>query len=506
MSLPRVPLPVKLLLSYLCILLIGAGPTFYYVRGPLQNDLLTDAAAQLIGRARGTARLLGGAGDAERLRALGALTASQLERITYLSASGDVLFDSSLQPPERPAAVDNHGARPEFRRALGERAVPVPEFAAALVGEDEVGVARRVSSTSGVDTLYVAMRVVGQTGSLLGVLRLATPVERVHSVSTVQQRVLRNAQAVAISLAIGFSLLAAVLFVRPLQRVRAMVGSLTAGDMSAHVGELGEDEVGDVGRALDQMAQALRQRLLSAGLGEALLSQLVEALPTACVVFEESGEVVAMNGAARRTLRIEGQGAGQRMKELADSPVVQAAVQAAEDEGEPEPVQIALDEASAVSGFVHVLKRPGAAPLRVFLCPRPLPEEPMLLPPPDSVQPRPLGEVVQLAESYAVVALHGAALAIELWPPRFEILVADAEQRLVRGLGEVLAACGPIVLGQSPQAPLRLLVTEEPTRVRLHVPLLLSAEAHARVRPLIEPLGGAIETDGTETDLWLPRA
>lgn len=506
MALPRVPLPVKLLLSYLCIVVIGAGPTFYYVRGPLQNDLLADATTHLLGRARRTARLLGGLSDAERPRGLAALSASQLERLTYLSPHGDVLYDSALNPSERPATVENHGERPEIQRALGVRSVALPAFALPIVGEDEVGVARRVSATSGIDTLYVALRVINQQGSSIGVLRLAMPVDRTSGVSVLQQRVLRNAQAVAVSLAIGFSLLAAVLFVRPLQRVRAMVSALTAGDVSARVGKLGNDEVGDVGRALDQMAQALRRRLLSAGLGEALLSQLVEALPTACVVFEERGEVVAINGAARRMLRIEGQGAGQRMKELADNPHVLAAMQAAEDEGEPEPVELTLGDAMMVRGCVHVLKRPGTAPLRVFLCLQPPPEEPTLLPPAAAVQPRSLGEVLQLAESHSVVTLNSTALAIELLPPRFELMVADAELRLVRGLAEVLVVCAPAPGGTTPATPLRILVTEEPTRVRLHIPILTSEQTRARVRPLIEPLGGAIESDGTETDLWLPRA
>ena len=53
---PRIPLPVKLLLSYLCVLLIGAGPTFLYIRAVVLEDLMTDAALHIIAT-RGIAAL-----------------------------------------------------------------------------------------------------------------------------------------------------------------------------------------------------------------------------------------------------------------------------------------------------------------------------------------------------------------------------------------------------------------------------------------------------------------
>ena len=122
---------------------------------------------------------------------------------------------------------------------------------------------------------------------------------------------------------------------------------------------------GDVARVLNQMATELRRRLLSAGMGEALLSQLVEALPCACVIFEENGQLVACNGAGRRALHLSGPEAGARMNEFAEHPQVQGSLKVAENDGKPEPIRLDLTYEEPLQGLLHVLKRPGMAPLRV---------------------------------------------------------------------------------------------------------------------------------------------
>ena len=46
-AMPRIPLPVKLLISYLGVLFLGAGPTFFYIRVVLQGDLLRESALRM---------------------------------------------------------------------------------------------------------------------------------------------------------------------------------------------------------------------------------------------------------------------------------------------------------------------------------------------------------------------------------------------------------------------------------------------------------------------------
>lgn len=497
----RIPLPVKLMLSYLVVVAFGAGPTFVYVRAKLQDDLLADSASTLLARSRRMARSLAAAAADEQLSLLRLLGQTDTDRITFLSPHGDVLYDSEIG---NPLALENHLGRPEVSYALGNTAAPRPRFAATINDSGGAGITRRVSASSGIDTLYVAVLAAGLHGESLGVLRLATPVGRISAMTGSMMRFVRNALAVAVSLAIGFSMLAAVLFVRPLQRVSGLVNALAAGDIGAQVGDLGNDEVGDVGRALEQMALSLRQRLLAAGLGEAMIVQLVEALPTPCVVFEESGDVVAVNGAARRSLCIEGPEAGKRMKDLAEHKDVQRAIQCAEDEGEPEPITLPLGAQGVAQGVLHVLKRPGMAPLRVFIGAEAPASEPSLLPLPEEVAPRPLEAVFRQARQAAQAALTEAGLALEIPPHHERVQVADAREQLGLALGETLRAAAVATSGG--QEALRIEIADDGLRIRLRLDAAIAPKPAQRIRLLLTPLGGAIEVLSDETRLWLPRA
>mgnify|MGYP002147348528 FL=1 len=496
---PRVPLPVKLFLSYLCILLLGAGPTVFYISEVLPTDVLADAARQLGERTKRLGHQIGELSPAARLERLRAVGQISTDRISLMSPQGDVLFDSELAEG---AMIENHASRPEVRQALGDSSVHRERFASDPILEG-AGVSRRISTTRNVDTLYVAVRVANAQNETLGVLRLAMPTYRLETMSLGTVRFIRNATAVAVSAAIGFSLLAAIILVRPLQRVSSMVTALTAGDMGAKVLRLGNDEVGDLARALNQMATALRRKLLDAGLGEALIIQLVETLPCPCVVFAEAGDVVAINGPGRRALRIEGALAGQHMREFAEHALVQSAVAAAELEGEPEPLSVCLSDHFTVRGFLHVLKRPGTAPLRVFFGVEQPEQESTLLPAVNQIAARPLADVLELALRRCRRELEQSKLHLELPVPRPQLVVADADERIVSAVRKTLLACVQLH-GGTPMV-LRVGLLEEPTRIGLHFELELPEDTVTAVRPLIEPLGGSVDLSPLETWLWLPR-
>ena len=201
---PRIPLPVKLFLSYLCILLLGAGPTVYYISKVLPGDIMSEAARQLSERAKRLAHKLGEVSAAERLESVRAVGQLSPDRLSYLSPQGDVLFDNEIPADTMP---DNHANRPEIRQALGDTAVSREKFARDP-HFDGMGVARRVSATRNVDTLYVAVRVATADNEPAAVLRLATPIDKIESMSVGIVRLIRNATAVAVTAAIGFSLIA----------------------------------------------------------------------------------------------------------------------------------------------------------------------------------------------------------------------------------------------------------------------------------------------------------
>jgi HAMP domain-containing protein len=251
-------------------------------------------------------------------------------------------------------------------------------------------------------------------------------------------RFARNTQAVAVTVALGLSLLAAFFFLRPLQRVVQTAQSLAQGDLAARTGLATDDEVGEAGRAIDAMAVDLRRRLANAGSGDAVLAQLVGALPLPCLVFDVSGEILAQNANGRRALLLDGPRSSRRIRELIAAPAWQSAVDAAERDGEPFPVSVLLDDGHRVDGHVHLLKRPGASPLILLVSTNTIQETTTSLPGPETVRSMPLSEVLASARARLNGELEGVTLEIGDSPA---VLVAEADGRVVKAVARVLSSC-----------------------------------------------------------------
>ncbi|HMU40897.1 MAG TPA: HAMP domain-containing protein [Pseudomonadota bacterium] len=499
----RLPLPVKLFLSYLGVLLLGAGPTFFYIRVVLHKDLLRESVVRMAEQIQKLGEALRSVSENDRETLMRRFGALDTHRLTFLSLAGDVRLDTGTVRP----LLTNHAQRPEVKMAMGDplekpQGLPVWEN----LSSSGFGYARRHSETLGSDTVYVAKQLVDEKNQPYGVLRLSSHVDSIDSATRGTMRFLLNAMAGAVSAAILFSLVSAVFFVRPLRRVSAMAQSLGSGDLGVKVLRPGNDEVGDVARVLNQMATELRQRLLSAGTGEALLSQLVEALPCACVIFEENGQLVACNGAGRRALSLSGSEADARLAEFAEHPQVKTILKTAENEGQAEPVRIELQEGQPVTGLLHVLKRPGLAPLRAFLGLQNVFVEGSLLPSVEDIAPRLLSELLSDAEKQAQQRLLRVQKNLDVtWEGMSgqpsQLSVAEADGRLLQAVTEILCA-----FSQDSAGSLSIGVATEPLRVRLHFDTGISPQTLSAVRPLVEPLGGEVESTALETKLWLPRA
>jgi two-component system phosphate regulon sensor histidine kinase PhoR len=170
-----------------------------------------------------------------------ALRAALGLRVTLIARDGRVIGDSDVAQARRPE-VEHHGDREEVRAALDGR----------------TGRAVRRSTTLGVEQLYVA---VPARHGTLAVLRIAQPV---HTFSA------PNASLIALSAgAVGLSILIALLGVawltaRQTRRVEALRGvaeRVGRGDLQARAIERPGDELGRLGRAINEMAGELQTRI-----------------------------------------------------------------------------------------------------------------------------------------------------------------------------------------------------------------------------------------------------
>ena len=123
----------------------------------------------------------------------------------------------------------------------------------------------------------------------------------------------RTLLLLAISSALGLGLLASVSLtrraLRPLQLLSLAVRRIGEGDLDARARIDGKDEIAQVGRELDTMADKLSQ-YRSSSLGELLQAQqasqaAIDSMPDPVIVLSLDGQVLNVNQAAENLLRLE---------------------------------------------------------------------------------------------------------------------------------------------------------------------------------------------------------
>ena len=224
----KIPLYVKLMVSYLLVVGLVLLPSVVYVRLLLTRDQHARARADMETELAGLCDRLGDATPSQLAARTEMLLAALPTRLTVIDATGRVLGDS-LRPS---GAMENHGDRPEVRAAL----------------RDGAGSDLRRSRTTGQMTLYVAMRF-PRAGAARGVARRSRPEAVVNTARDQVTDVLGKASAVALSVAVLLSLVAALAASRPLRRIAQGARAFADGDFGAPIEADTGDEIGEVAEA-----------------------------------------------------------------------------------------------------------------------------------------------------------------------------------------------------------------------------------------------------------------
>jgi two-component system phosphate regulon sensor histidine kinase PhoR len=308
----RVPLYIKVAVSYLVVVGLVLVPTFVHLRTILHEELRGGVLAELERTITGVSMRLS-ATPPEQLEATVRLLQTVLpERITVVDPQGRVLGDTAVHrgPP------DHHAERPEIIEAL-------------TLGR---GRSVRFSQTVGETLIYAAMRFPSELRQpARGVVRLAMPTKVVDQAEYRASDFVYRAGGVALSVATLLSLLAAIVVSRPLKRIAAGARAFAAGDFGEPIAVTSGDELGEVAQALSDLASQLRDRLVSAGADRATLRSLVEHLPIGVILYNEERMVGALNSRAREICALSLSEEHDLARKLLDlpgqAPLIQAAVQ-----------------------------------------------------------------------------------------------------------------------------------------------------------------------------------
>jgi len=205
-------------------------------------------------------------------------------RVTLIRADGVVLGDSELDG-DALEQVENHARRPEVEHAFARGG----------------GATERWSSTIGQRMLYMAVPF-RHAGQVAGVVRLAKPLTEVDDAIGRLRGLVALAFAIALLVAVFMSSLAAQWMSKAVRALTAAARRMAAGDLAARTGLAGQDEVAELGRALDQLAGSLATAVGELRTERDLLSRVLDGMKEGVLLLDRDGRIALANPALREML------------------------------------------------------------------------------------------------------------------------------------------------------------------------------------------------------------
>ena len=204
-------------------------------------------------------------------------------RLTMMLPDGRVIAESQADPE----AMESHATREEFKAALA-------------TGQ---GHAARPSRTLNEPITYLALRI-GPAEAPRGVVRVAVDIEKDPALRAHTREIIWRTVGISAAGLGLFAIVIAGMWSSPVRRLTAAARALSRGDLSARVPARGFDEVGELGRALNEMRDHLAGQLHTIDQQRRILESLLAQLNEGVVVADASGHIMLMNPAAIRLLGV----------------------------------------------------------------------------------------------------------------------------------------------------------------------------------------------------------
>ncbi|MBC8081252.1 MAG: HAMP domain-containing protein [Gorillibacterium sp.] len=199
-------------------------------------------------------------------------------RMTYILADGTVISDTDHDPQ----TMENHLNRKEIREAIGGK----------------TGFSVRYSDTMGQDMMYVAVAVKDNTGTTIAYLRLATSLNEVEA--TLKRfwffMLAGLAGLFAVSGFIGFHI--ARRLTQPLEKITRVAQQITNLDYKTRVKVKSKDEIGQLGNAINTMADSLQNQLQEITDNESRLQSVLDNMPSGIIMVDRDKRIVLLNRTA----------------------------------------------------------------------------------------------------------------------------------------------------------------------------------------------------------------
>ena len=277
----------RIALAFAALIVVCIGGLSAYLSHFFRDNYVDNLRAQLTDQAR----LVGDAGEAcfagggtGDVDALAKRLGGQIDaRVTIMASDGTVLGDSE----EDPAAMENHGDRPEVIQAMAEG-----------TGDDI-----RRSETLYRDMMYVAAAIEPE-GEKVGVARVALPLTEINAAMGHVNVVIAVGAAIAAVLGILLAFLITRMTVEPIKRLTAVSREMAEGNLDQEITAVSRDEVGDLSRAFNRMAARLKETMAQVTAERDRIAIVLSSMGDAIFVLDREGRVTMTNTAAEKVLQV----------------------------------------------------------------------------------------------------------------------------------------------------------------------------------------------------------
>ncbi|MNO13510.1 Alkaline phosphatase synthesis sensor protein PhoR [compost metagenome] len=205
-------------------------------------------------------------------------------RVTFILLDGRVIGDSEM-PPDR---MDNHAFRKEIVSAAN----------------GAVGSAIRYSDSVREKMLYVAHQVKSENG-FDGYIRLSMSLEAVGEELTKGWMLMAGGLLILFIAAALVSYRVAAGLTKPLEHITLVANRISGLDYDARVDLDRNDEIGQLGQAINGMADSLQQQLKQIHDNEDLMQSVLANMTGGILMVDSKGTIVLINRAAERILHMK---------------------------------------------------------------------------------------------------------------------------------------------------------------------------------------------------------
>jgi len=240
-------LRTKIVLTYIALAVIGIGVASVISSWQLKNFLNHRTASQLTGQVESVADLIttrhvvvdsSGSDDSF----LGDYSRKLGLRLTLIRRDGVVIYDSDV-PRDSLQLLENHGYRPEVVRARMEG----------------IGTDRRLSVSVKQEYLYVARRVNSASAGSLdsGYVRGALNITEIVTLDNQVQTIIWMIGVATIAVIVLASVKLSSRITSPILQIAGTAKAIKDGDVRQRIDITSRDEIGELGRAINDMAEKL---------------------------------------------------------------------------------------------------------------------------------------------------------------------------------------------------------------------------------------------------------